>query len=83
MTTVQVDEKTAAALAVLQSRAEQNRLPLDELLRGLAETLPEATNGPAACTDWEAELDDLAAESDDVPPLPVDFSRADIYAEHD
>lgn len=42
---------------------------------------PPYSEREAAALD--AELDELSAASDHVPPLPDDFSRADLYDDHD
>jgi hypothetical protein len=44
-----------------------------------AETLPSAADS-MTIEEFDRQLDELAL---DVPPLPADFSRADIYLEHD
>ncbi len=41
---------------------------------------PAPTDGAAAATDFDAELEPLLFDG---PNLPADFSRADIYADHD
>lgn len=33
--------------------------------------------------DFDRILDELAAGSENIPALPSDFSRADIYEDHD
>ena len=40
----------------------------------------EASNGGVAVSDFDVELDALLFNG---PSLPPDFSRADIYADHD
>jgi hypothetical protein len=35
---------------------------------------------PAAIDQW---LDELSAGLPDLPPLPTDFSRSDLYDDHD
>jgi hypothetical protein len=44
-------------------------------------SIPPANTGQMSLEDFDRLLDELAI--DDVPPLPPDFSRADIYLDHD
>jgi len=56
---------------------------LDDYLRvvfGKPVTLPESVE--VSEEEFQRFLKDLSAESD-LPTLPRDFSRADIYADHD
>jgi hypothetical protein len=76
MVSIQLQDSVAAALA---AQANQCGLSLEAYLTHLA--AQRANTQPAATFDeWERELDEL---SDDAPPLPADFSRADIYLDHD
>jgi hypothetical protein len=56
-------------------------LPGDE---SILEASPLQPGGGAALSDveFEALLDELAAGAE-LPHLPADFSRADIYSDHD
>ena len=75
----------------LRERAAQNGLPLEAYLRQLVEQDAEAANGgtgtPSAAHVSPAEFDRLLDEvSEGLPPLatlPADWSRGDIYADHD
>jgi hypothetical protein len=70
-----VDEKT---LSGLEAVAKARGLTVGGYLQSLVE---KEGNGPVfSVADFERELDELAIES---PVLQRDFSRADIYAEHD
>ena len=42
--------------------------------------IPPAAQDSMSLEEFERQLDELAL---DVPPLPPDFSRADIYLDHD
>jgi len=77
MPQILVNEST---LFGLQAAAKANGLSVDEYLRRLVR--PEGNgNLPAfSVADFERELDELVSDG---PTLPRDFSRADIYAEHD
>jgi len=75
MTVIEVDEETADAL---KARAELLGMSLQDYLRSLTQPgqAPPSVNLP----EFDRLLDELA---DDLPPLPADFSRAHIYADHD
>jgi negative regulator of replication initiation len=79
MTTIEIDQRTAK---LLQAKAAASGLSLDDYLRRLAESeAPLATAPDAAETD--RILDELAQGGENLALLPVDFSREDIYANHD
>jgi hypothetical protein len=85
-TTVTVRDKTAQAL---RDQAAARNMPLDDYLRELAEK-SEKILGPIHASphslsqaEFEQWLRDVSAGVPDVPPLPEDFSRADIYNDHD
>jgi len=76
-TMIELDDKVAAAL---QAQAELLRVSLPEFLGQIAAV--GAINQPEKLTDAEFErlLDET---SDDLPSLPRNFSREDIYFDHD
>lgn len=76
MVSIQLQDSVAAALA---AQANQQGLSLEAYLTHIA---GKKTNSPpqAQFDDWERELDELSFEAS---PLPADFSRADIYLDHD
>ena len=73
MTSIQVDDDAAE---VLNEMATVHHMTLAEFLRSLAAR--GVASGPAA--DFEKELEPLLFDG---PTLPADFSRADIYRDHD
>lgn len=75
MVTIQLDDETAAALRLQAARAGTD---LEEYLRLLA-----GRGGAASNPDWNALERELEVLSGPGPGLPADFSRADIYADHD
>ena len=81
---VDLDEKVVAALRVLEEQAASRKMPLDHYLDLIVGAGPIAP-GPEDLTmeQFDAILDELADSMPAVPPLPADFSRADIYADHD
>ncbi len=68
----------------LAQNAQAEGLSLDAYLNALLGLLNE---GPALAEMTEAEFDafieDFSEGSAHFPPLPPDFSRADIYTDHD
>jgi hypothetical protein len=75
MVTIQLDDTTAKALEI---QAQNAGLSLVDFLKTLAsETMPRPRG------DWDAIEREIVALSSDGPTLPADFSRADIYNDHD
>lgn len=56
------------------------RLPDQTRVRLTVDAQPNATGSAAQNADFDAELEPLMFDG---PNLPPDFSRADIYADHD
>jgi hypothetical protein len=88
-TTITLEDPAARALAALGEQAAARNLPLDRYLQSLADN-SERILGPMrrsphdlSAAEFEQWLLDLPAGMPDVPPLPDDFSRADIYNDHD
>jgi hypothetical protein len=77
MVNIRLQESVAAALT---AQASLQGISLQEYLSRLA-------NGGVADVAPQMSADELARQLDelsfDVPPLPADFSRADIYLDHD
>ena len=79
--TIEVTRETAE---MLRAKATAHRLPLDAYLRTLVER--DVDPEPAAqlsIEEFDRDMDALAAGCEGLPMLPRDFSRADIYADHD
>ena len=75
MATIQVDEDTAAAIT---AKAASQGITVAELLRrwiAFSQAPQELT-----ADEFDRTLDELSGHA---PPLPADFSRADIYYDHD
>ena len=77
MQLIELDDQTAQDL-IAQARA--HGLTVAEYLKSLVPAAPgfHATN--LSLDELDAELEELGL---DLPTLPSDFSRADIYDEHD
>jgi len=94
MTTIEIEQRTAEMLKV---KAEARGLSLADYLRLLAEsealynaalnvlnTLNDnAKSAILEATEIDRVLDELAQGSEGVAPLPANFSREDIYVDHD
>ncbi len=81
---IELDEDVVEVLAVLKTQAAELHLPLEVYLRQFA-VAGARTPTSIALSDAEFDsiLDEMAEGSDEIPSLPSDFSRADIYADHD
>ena len=79
-TTIEIEQRTAE---MLKAKAEASGLSLDDYLYLLAES--EITPLPAALNPAEIDmiLDELARGAESALPLPDNFSREDIYFNHD
>ncbi len=80
MASLNIDDETAESLT---ARAAAVGVSVDEFLRRLlsSPTVPTVATIPRVSLDeLETLLDQEATYS---PVLPVDFSRTDIYADHD
>jgi hypothetical protein len=76
--TIEVDEKVAAAL---RAQAELRHIPVSTFLQHLIQlNVPIPGAEPLNNDDWDRAIDEV---SGDFPVLPADFSRADIYSDHD
>jgi hypothetical protein len=76
MVSIQLHDSVAAALSV---QAKLQGLSLQDYLSQLAERDAAARATELSVEEMDRQLDDLSL---DVPPLPADFSRADIYLDH-
>ncbi|MBL9125146.1 MAG: ribbon-helix-helix protein, CopG family [Planctomycetaceae bacterium] len=76
MATINVDDQTARSL---EARAAALGISVGEYLRRMLDTA-----GPLVRKVPAAELEELLdRELTEAPLLPADFSRSDIYAQHD
>ena len=77
MPSIQIDEQTAKAL---ESIAASFGMSIEQYLKAEAAKLPTAEPAQLSDAEFESQLEDLTHHG---PSLPPDFSRADIYADHD
>lgn len=76
MTSIQLEESTARAITAI---ATARNMTVEEYLRSLvANDMPLLDNGSP--DEFERALAPLLFDG---PTLPADFSRAEIYADHD
>jgi hypothetical protein len=76
MVSIHLHESVAAAL---NAQAESHGVSLEEFLTQVAKG-PAKASSPLSDEEIERQFEAL---SFDGPVLPADFSRADIYLEHD
>lgn len=76
MISIQIDDSTAKAIAAI---AAARQMTVDEYLRSLVAHEMEILESKPV-TEFDQELESLLFDG---PSLPMDFSRADIYADHD
>ena len=77
MPQILVDDKT---LSGLEAAAKASGLTVERYLEDLVKQDGNGNLPAFSVADFERELDELACDG---PTLPHDFSRADIYGEHD
>lgn len=77
MPLIEVDSETAERLAV---QAAAQGLSAGEYLRSIVPASATKDDTDVSVDDLDAELEHLTLK---LPSLPGDFSRADIYDDHD
>jgi len=89
-TTVTLDEQAAQALEKLRRQAAARGISLDRYLTDLAGNGERTGNSTSARSphdltqaEFRQWLADLSAGMPQLPPIPADFSRADLYDDHD
>lgn len=80
VTRIEVEQETADRLV---KKAESTGISVDSLLKSLLDSADLTPPVAVTLDELDRILDDLAAGPNDLPPLPADFSRADIYLDHD
>jgi hypothetical protein len=81
--TIEIDELVLQSLQKLKQKADERRLPLHQYLEQLADIAPPTAAQDISAEELEAAFDELDDEPDVAELLPPDFSRADIYCDHD
>ena len=80
--TIEIEENIADLLTKLGAQALARRMSFHAYLGQFVEPAQRATNGNASIEEFDRVLDELAAGPPGAPSLPADFSRADIYVDH-
>jgi len=74
-------EVSAETAQLIRNEAKKRGVSVDEYLRALADTTAAQIENELSESEVDKILDELAAMGKDLPPLPQDFSREDIYSE--
>jgi len=89
-TTVTLDDKAARALDMLRQQAAVRGIPLERYLADLAMSGERTIDKPASqlphdltLAEFRQWLTKVSAGMPPLPAIPADFSRADIYDDHD
>jgi len=77
-----LEEQTEKVLETLSAQAAARNLRLADYLQLFADAGQVAGVEPSL-VEFDSLLEQVSAGLSLLPALPVDFSRADIYAEHD
>ena len=80
---IEMEDKIVELLTKLRAQATARRMPLEVYLEQFVEFDPAALNRAVSLEEFDRVLDELAALPPSAAPLPDDFSRTDIYADHD
>jgi hypothetical protein len=79
-----LEQLTPETISKLAQKAPAQGLSLDAYLNLLLGLLSEGTaSAEMSEAEFEAFIEDSSKGSEHFPPLPPDFSRADIYTDHD
>jgi hypothetical protein len=79
-----LEDVTAETAEMLHAHAKAQGLSVDAYLRVLL-GLENGQNALAEMSqeEFDALMEEFAKGTEHVPPLPPDFSRDDIYSDHD
>ena len=80
---IEMEKTVVDVLARLRRQAAARRLPLDVYLGQFVEPDSAAASDAVSLEEFDRVLDELAALPPGPGSLPADFSRADIYVDHD
>ena len=79
---IEVNDEVAIALKTLEAQASLQKMPLAHFLDLVIGATP-IIHDPINLEEFDAVLKELADSTEAHAPLPGDFSRADIFADHD
>lgn len=80
---IEMEKTVVDVLSKLRTQAAARRMPLDVYLEQFVEPDSTAASEAVSLEEFDRILDELAALLPGPGSLPADFSRADIYADHD
>ena len=80
---IEMEPRIVDLIAKLRTQAAARRMPLDIYREQFVEPDKPETNGDVSLEEFDRVLDELAALPPGKGSLPAEFSRADIYADHD
>ena len=80
---IELEEDVAEVLARLRRQAKERSMPLASYLELFAEGDNSSPHPSASLEEFDALLDEVSDGLPDLHVLPADFSRADIYKDHD
>lgn len=80
MTQIEIEQGTAERLA---QKAKSTGVSVDSLLKHMLDTTDLTPPGEMSLEEFDRVLDELVVGSENLAPLPSNFSRADIYMDHD
>ena len=79
---IELEAEIVDLLTKLRRQAAARRMSFDVYLAQFVDSEAQAAvNGAMSLDEFDRVLDDLCAKP--TAPLPSDFSRADIYVDHD
>ena len=77
-------EVTHDTAQLIRDNAEAEGVTVDAYLRAVVEASPNSEPADQmSLAEVETVLDELAAGGENLPPLPENFSREDMYFDHD
>jgi hypothetical protein len=74
-------EVSAETGRLIRQEAKKRGVSIDKYLRALVEKSSASSETELSEAEVDDILDELASMGKDLPPLPEDFSREDIYSE--
>jgi hypothetical protein len=79
-----LEQVSPETIELLAAQAQAHGLSVDAFLKRLL-GMPEQNHALAALSEEEFAtlMEEFSSGTEGLPPLPVDFSRKDIYVDHD
>ncbi len=78
-----LEEVRPETAEILATQAKALGISVDELINRMLARITEPQSEGLSLSEVDRILDELAEGSENLLPLPSNFSRADIYFEHD